>query len=116
MDENVESPLESVTESEQAQTPAPAESQGEVAEERAPSPRRRFVARAKVCSFCVEKGSRIDYKDYETLRRYLTDRAKIRPRRQTGNCAKHQRALARAIKRARHLALLPFTGTQLRES
>ena len=77
--------------------------------------RRRYVGRAKVCSFCVEKVSHIDYKSYDMLRRYLTDRAKIRPRRQTGTCAKHQRALARAIKRARHLALLPFTGEHIRE-
>jgi small subunit ribosomal protein S18 len=74
------------------------------------APRRRFIGRAKVCNFCVEKAATIDYKNYDMLRRYLTDRAKIRPRRQTGTCAKHQRALARAIKRARHLALLPFTG------
>jgi small subunit ribosomal protein S18 len=79
------------------------------------SPRRRYVGRIKVCSFCMEKVSRIDYKNYDMLRRYLTERAKIRPRRQTGTCAKHQRALARAIKRARHLALLPFTGEHIRE-
>jgi small subunit ribosomal protein S18 len=77
--------------------------------------RRRYVGRIKVCSFCVEKSSRIDYKNYDMLRRYLTERAKIRPRRQTGTCARHQRALARAIKRARHLALLPFTGEHVRE-
>jgi small subunit ribosomal protein S18 len=79
------------------------------------SPRRRYVGRAKVCNFCMEKVSKIDYKNYDMLRRYLTERAKIRPRRQTGTCAKHQRALARAIKRARHLALLPFTGEHIRE-
>jgi small subunit ribosomal protein S18 len=77
--------------------------------------RRRFSGRAKVCTFCVDKNSKIDYKDYDTLRRYITDRAKIRPRRQTGTCAKHQRRLARAIKRARHLALLPFIGAQVRD-
>lgn len=77
--------------------------------------RRRYVGRVKVCSFCMEKVSRIDYKNHDMLRRYLTERAKIRPRRQTGTCAKHQRALARAIKRARHLALLPFTGEHVRE-
>lgn len=69
---------------------------------------RRFRGRAKVCDFCMEKVKMIDYKDIERLRRYLTERGKIRPRRQTGACARHQRALARAIKRARHLALLPF--------
>ena len=57
-----------------------------------------------------------DYKDYETLKRFITERSKIRPRRQTGLTAKNQRRLARAIKRARHLALLPFTDDQLRGS
>ncbi len=78
--------------------------------------RRRFVGRAKVCTFCVEKSKKIDYKDVDLLRRFLTDRAKIRPRRQTGTCARHQRTLARAIKRARHVALLPFVAAQLWES
>lgn len=71
---------------------------------------RRFVPRVRVCAFCVDKNARIDYKQPETLRRYLSDRGKIRARRQTGVCAKHQRRLAQAIKRARHLALLPFVG------
>ena len=84
-------------------------------EGRSYGPRRRYVGRIKVCSFCMEKTSKIDYKNYDMLRRYLTERAKIRPRRQTGTCARHQRALARAIKRARHLALLPFTGEHIRE-
>jgi small subunit ribosomal protein S18 len=88
---------------------------GDSSEGRSFSPRRRYIGRVKVCSFCMEKVSRIDYKNYDMLRRYLTERAKIRPRRQTGTCAKHQRALARAIKRARHLALLPFTGEHTRE-
>ena len=69
--------------------------------------------RAKVCAFCVDD-VKIDYKSYDMLRRFLTDRGKIRPRRQTGTCAKHQRALANAVKRARHLALLPYTGEQAR--
>jgi small subunit ribosomal protein S18 len=76
--------------------------------------RRRFSRRRKVCAFCLEKGKPIDYKDIGTLRRYLTDRGKIRSRRKTGTCAKHQRRLAVAIKRARHLALLPFTAEQIR--
>ena len=63
--------------------------------------------RPRVCAFCVEK-IKIDYKQPEALRRYVTDAGKIRPRRQTGLCSKHQRALARAVKRARHLALLSF--------
>jgi small subunit ribosomal protein S18 len=58
--------------------------------------------------FCEEKVAHIDYKQVDLLRGFLTDRGKIRPRRQTGTCAKHQRQLAMAIKRARHLALLPF--------
>jgi small subunit ribosomal protein S18 len=70
---------------------------------------RRFRGRAKVCDFCVDKDKRINYKDYEMLRRFLTERGKIRPRRQTGTCSKHQRTLSRAIKRARHMALLPYT-------
>ena len=70
----------------------------------------RRYGRSRVCNFCVDKVTRIDYKDHEMLRRYVTDRGKIQPRRQTGTCAKHQRALARAVKRARHVALLPFTG------
>ncbi len=72
--------------------------------------RRRYYSRPKVCQFCVEKIDHIDYKQVDLLRRYITDDGKIRPRRQTGTCAKHQRQLARAIKRARHLALLPFVG------
>ncbi|HHT01676.1 MAG TPA: 30S ribosomal protein S18 [Firmicutes bacterium] len=62
----------------------------------------------KVCSFCVDKVE-IDYKDAGRLRRYITERGKILPRRITGNCAHHQRQLTVAIKRARNLALLPFT-------
>ncbi len=78
--------------------------------------KRRFMGRQKVCTFCVEHIKKIDYKDYDMLRRFLTERAKIRPRRQTGTCARHQRAVARAIKRARHLALLPFTASQSQET
>ena len=77
-------------------------------------PERRYYARPKVCAFCGDKNMAIDYKMVDLLRRYVTDDGKIRPRRQTGNCAKHQRLLASAIKRARHLALLPFTGEVLR--
>jgi len=70
--------------------------------------------RAKFCSFCVDKIKEVPYTEADLLRRYLTDRGKIRPRRQTGTCAKHQRSLALAVKRARHLALIPFTADQLR--
>jgi small subunit ribosomal protein S18 len=64
----------------------------------------------KVCSFCAEKAAFIDYKDINRLRRFVTERWKILPRRVSGNCARHQRVLAVAIKRARELALLPYTG------
>jgi small subunit ribosomal protein S18 len=77
-------------------------------------PSRRYYARPRECPFCSDKGQTIDYKHPEMLRRFVTDDGKIRPRRQTGVCARHQRELARAIKRARHLALLPFTGEVLR--
>lgn len=70
---------------------------------------RRYVPRRKVCHFCVEKGAVLDYKNIELLRRYVSDRGRIEPRRRTGSCAKHQRALVRQVKRARLLALLPFT-------
>jgi len=63
----------------------------------------------KVCAFCVDKVERVDYKDVSRLRRYLTERGKIIPKRISGNCARHQRQLTRAIKRARIVALLPFT-------
>ncbi|MBQ6475527.1 MAG: 30S ribosomal protein S18 [Clostridia bacterium] len=64
--------------------------------------------RRKVCNFCVDKMDYIDYKDVARLRRYLTERGKIMPRRMSGTCAKHQRHLAMAIKRARVMALLPY--------
>lgn len=64
----------------------------------------------KVCSFCVDKVTDIDYKEIPKLRRYTTERGKILPRRISGNCAKHQRQLTLAIKRARNIALLPFTA------
>ena len=66
--------------------------------------------RKKVCSFCVDKVKLIDYKDAGKLRRYITERGKILPRRISGNCAKHQRQVTVAIKRARNIALLPFTA------
>jgi small subunit ribosomal protein S18 len=70
--------------------------------------------RRKVCAFCAENAAYIDYKEVNRLRRYLSERAKIEPRRKTGTCAKHQRALAVALKRARHVALLPFAPQHLR--
>ncbi len=69
------------------------------------APRRR----KKVCAFCAEANKEIDYKDVATLKKFVSERGKILPRRITGNCAKHQRTLTIAVKRARHVALLPYT-------
>ncbi len=80
------------------------------------SGQRRFVARPKICQFCADKNIAIDYKNTDLLRRFVTEDGKIRPRRQTGTCARHQRSLASAIKRARHIALLPFTGERWSDS
>ena len=66
-------------------------------------------AKRKVCAFCVDKADSIDYKDIGKLRKYVTERGKILPRRISGTCAKHQRQLTESIKRARNIALLPFT-------
>lgn len=66
--------------------------------------------RRKVCSFCVDKVETIDYKDVPRLHKFISDRSKILPRRVTGTCAAHQRELTTAIKRARHVALLPYTS------
>ena len=71
------------------------------------SARPKYIAKRKVCAFCADKVEDISYRDPALLRRYLSDRCKIMPRRRTGNCAKHQRALSQAIKRARHIALIP---------
>ncbi len=73
---------------------------------------RRFFARPKTCQFCADKTITIDYKKADMLKRLVTDEGKIRPRRQTGTCARHQRVLAGAIKQARQIALLPFTGAR----
>ncbi|MBE7040415.1 MAG: 30S ribosomal protein S18 [Clostridia bacterium] len=73
-------------------------------------PMRPRKAKKKVCAFCQDKIDYIDYKDTAKLRRFVSERAKILPRRITGTCAKHQRQLTEAIKRARHIALLPFTS------
>ena len=79
--------------------------------EKADSPMKRrggMRRRKKVCVFCSEENNVIDYKDVNKLKRYISERGKILPRRITGNCAKHQRALTVAIKRARHIALMPY--------
>src|SRR5881628_2070140 len=70
--------------------------------------------RRRVCSFCVDKVQRIDYKDVGRIRRYISDRGKIDPRRKSGTCAKHQRMLTTALKRARLMAMLPYTADHVR--
>ena len=76
----------------------------------------KYVPSRKVCPFCKGKINYIDYKDPSVLRHYITERGKIGPRRRTNACAKHQRALAQAIKRARHLALLPYTPGHIQKT
>lgn len=83
----------------------PASSKGAAGGLRRGSSRRR----PKFCYYCVEKQEHVDYKDVEKLRKYISERGKIIPRRVTGNCAKHQRLLTEAIKRARYMALLPYS-------
>jgi small subunit ribosomal protein S18 len=78
--------------------------------------RPRYVPKRKVCTFCADKSIVIDYKDPDQLRNYISDRAKIVPRRRTGTCSRHQRVLATAIKRARHLALLPYVPAHMRKA
>jgi small subunit ribosomal protein S18 len=72
--------------------------------------RTRYVRKPRFCQFCSDKTLEIDYKNVKLLRKFTSEEGKIRSRRQTGTCAKHQRAIAREIKRARHIALMPFTG------
>jgi small subunit ribosomal protein S18 len=101
--------------------PAPSGGEGQGSEQRSERPERprrrgggggRF-GRRRVCAFCVDKVDHIDYKEPAKLRRYVSDRAKIEPRRKTGTCAKHQRMLTLALKRARHIALLPYTAMHI---
>ena len=73
--------------------------------------KRRYYHRRKVCRFCADTSLEINYKDVKSLKYFTTERGKIIPRRISGSCAKHQRALTQAIKRARTIALLPFVGT-----
>ena len=77
---------------------------------------RRYFSRPKICAFCSDKNLHIDYKAVDMLKRYVTEEGKIRPRRQTGTCARHQRLLATSIKHARQIALLPFVGDQWTDS
>ncbi len=78
--------------------------------------RSKYIPKRKVCTFCKDKVKDIEYKDAMRLRPYVSDRGKIEPRRKTGTCAKHQRLLATAIKRARHLALLPYVPAHIRKT
>ncbi len=77
---------------------------------RSPGKKKFFYRRRKVCRMCAEKMTTVDYKDVRFLQQYIVERAKILPRRISGTCAKHQRIIQQAIKRARHLALLPYTS------
>lgn len=79
-------------------------------EEKVAPKRFKKSSRKKVCSFCVDKSSHIDYKDVNRLKKYITEKGKILPRRQTGTCAAHQRELTVALKRARFMALIPYVG------
>lgn len=82
--------------------------------ERGPGGGRGRFQRRRVCAFCVDKIENIDYKDINMLRRFLSDQAQIESRRRTGTCARHQRRLTTAIKRARYLALVPYTAEHIR--
>ena len=74
-------------------------------------PPKKLFSRKKVCRFCADKELHIDYKDVKVLRNFVSERGKIIPRRIVGTCASHQRQLCEAIKRARHIALLPYSGS-----
>lgn len=89
---------------------------GDGGSDRPARPPRRFGGRRKVCRFCVDRMDGVDYKDIGRLRMYISDRGKIEPRRKTGACQKHQRFVSTAIKRARHLALLPYTLEHVRQT
>jgi len=75
---------------------------------------RRFTRRRRTCYFCAEKVNSLDYKQVDLLKRYIKEDGRIRPRRETGACAKHQRMVATAVKRARHMAILPFAADNWR--
>ena len=79
-------------------------------EERVAPKRYKKQIRRKVCAFCADKTTSIDYKDVNRFRKYITEKGKIVPRRQTGACARHQRMVTQAIKRARYMALIPYVG------
>jgi small subunit ribosomal protein S18 len=97
---------------EEERKPAEVRRRGSSGPSNVPMQQRRVYFRKKVCKLCVRKVKHVDYKDVDLLRRFITDRGKILPRRITGTCAKHQRMLATAIKRARFVALLPFEANK----
>ena len=100
---------------EERQFNAPSGEHGERGERRGPGgPRGRFQRR-RFCAFCVEKIEKIDYKDVSMLRRFISDQGQIDSRRRSGTCARHQRRLTLAVKRARILALLPYTAEHVRQ-
>lgn len=103
------------------ETTPPAEVAGEAGaaapaagDRRGPRGRGRYVPKRRVCQFCADKVEDINYKDTARLRRFISERGKIEPRRKSSTCARHQRKLAEAMKRARHLALLPYTNEHVR--
>ena len=81
-----------------------------------PRREKKYAPKKRNCTFCADKDLKIDYKDSAMLRRYVSDRGKIEPRRRSGSCARHQRMLAAAIKRARFIALLPYTPEHIHGS
>ena len=84
------------------------------ADRRGPRGRGRYIPKRRVCQFCADKVEDINYKDVARIRRFISERGKIEPRRKSSTCARHQRKLAEAMKRARHLALLPYTNEHVR--
>lgn len=111
-EEDVVEPVAAAEEAPPDEAAAP--EQREEAAARPERRRPRYISRRKVCFFCAEKVGDISYRNVDLLRRYLSDRGKIEPRRKTGTCAKHQRRLTLALKHARHLALLPYTADHIR--
>jgi len=81
---------------------------------RRPRGGRRYYSAPKVCTFCTDKSLNFHYKNVDLIRKFITPEGKIRPRRQTGTCAKHQRRVAQVVKQSRHMALMPFTSDSVR--
>lgn len=100
----------------QRRGPSKGKGKGQGPGQRRRTGKKRFFPRRRVCFFCAEKVAQIDYKDPARLRRYISDRGKMSGRGKTGTCSRHQRRLAVAIKRARFLALLPYTAAHIRQT